>query len=863
MEVPCHCGITNQFSVPGICGEYDLDAEEPADSAFVDCVIQYSLFSFLSTNDVLDVLTSYLLSDQIKVSPDECGVVPQQVTLEYWNCFENFLDKFPFMDHQIAQNIDSFIDLYPDFDRDGNEKLCQIQYGFPYQPDPYPNMDYWDCLVDLLNAASIFLPKQPLEFGPPSEFLFFNAFLKETKMEIPAACVEIEYGVFYVRPEWMGCIVRSVLPPIKDLDDNPSPPDYLPPPEHLPPGQNETIAIDLIFPDKIEESRSTSITQIVTASISFISSVAIISMIHRSYVGLSSTFHRLLLGLSIADILSSFWLMLSTLLSPTYTSGYVWNPRGNINSCDAQGFFLFLGIMGAPLYNCSLCFYYLAIVKFNKKDTFIREKIEPYLHAVPILVSLTGAFTILAKKSFNANVSYCWINEEYPYCGVQSYDGIELDVPCERGKDAKILFSIFAVFPYAIFPAVIVATMACMYREVVKNEKKLSKYGVGALRKNLGNNQMKRPQSQSNDASGASDSKNIVSRLKASWVNLWASGRATRSNNTKKQSRAILHKAMAYSLAYLLTYMFTFVTSVQYWAGYQTSSTLKILVGILFPLQGFFNFLVFIQPKVANIKRTKKLSWLQSFVTALKSRGDKRKRGRKGGFRSGKKSKIKKAMATSHARRRKGRKRSDCSEEEEKVEIENPLSQTRRTAQEGSETYSSILRSQGTVTSIGSRTSSGMQPTTSTDKAAAASSISTDDHSRNISFTRSLSDEELQESLSLRKSESSDSHEGMKLNIKENEAVLMDVHDESKERMCNAELEVLEEPLCPSSSESSDVQKGLQLGLGIKMIDIDDESHYQGLPVDVRDKTKEEKCNVDLRDEIDIEKGFSKIVQDE
>eukprot|EP00979_Chaetoceros_neogracilis_P017690 scaffold10266_cov294-Chaetoceros_neogracile.AAC.10 len=568
-----------------------------------------------------------------------------------------------------------------------------------------------------------------------------------------------------------------------------------------------------IFPDKIDESRSTSITQIVTASISFISSIAIIFMIHRSYVGLSSTFHRLLLGLSIADILSSFWMMLSTLLSPTDTSGYVWNPRGNVNSCDAQGFFLFLGIMGAPLYNCSLCFYYLAIVKFNKKDTFIREKIEPYLHAVPILVSLTGAITILAKTSFNANISYCWINEEYPYCGVQSNNGTEVDVQCERGKDAKILFSIFAIFPYAIFPSVIVATMACMYREVVKNEKKLSKYGIGALRKNLGYNQIKDPQSQSNDASGACNSKNIVSRLKASWVNLWTSRRATRSNNTKKQSRAILHKAMAYSLAYMLTYFFAYVTSVQYWAGYQTSSTLRLFVSILCPLQGFFNFLVFIQPKVANIRRKKKLSWFQSFIAALKSRGDKRKRGRKGGFRNGKKSKIKKAMTSSHPLRLKRRKRSDCSEEEEKVEIENPLSQTHSsTALDGSGTYSSIL------------------------------------HSHSHETVKS----------------SFNSHEGMKLNIEEIEAVLMDGHDESsKERVRNAELEVLEEPFCPSSSESSDMQKGLELGLGIKMIDIDDESHDQGLPVDARDKTKEEKGNVDLRDEIDIEKGFSKLVQEE
>ena len=47
------------------------------------------------------------------------------------------------------------------------------------------------------------------------------------------------------------------------------------------------------------------------------------------------------------------------------------------------------------------------------------------------------------------------------------------------------------------------------------------------------------------------------------------------------------------------------------------------------------------------------------------------------------------------------------------------------------------------------------------------------------------------------------------------------------------------------------------------MIDIDEESHDQGFPADVRDKTKEEKGNVDLRDEIDIEKGFWKIVQEE
>ena len=404
-------------------------------------------------------------------------------------------------------------------------------------------------------------------------------------------------------------------------------------------------------------------------------------MIQRSHTGLSSTFHRLLFGLSIADILSSFWLMLSTLLSPTYTSGYIWNPRGNVHSCDTQGFFLFLGIMGAPLYNCSLCFYYLAVVKFNKKDAFIRKKLEPFFHAVPILVSVSGAIIILAKQSFNANGSYCWINE-------------------------KILFSIFAVGPFIIFPIVIVTTMVLMYREVIKIEKKLSKYGVGALRQNLGDN--KKKDHQSDDANGASNN-STIQRVRGWWTNLRpfnkSSARPTRSNNSRLQSRVILHKAILYSLAYLCTYIFPFVTSIQYWAGYQTSSTLKILTSTFFPLQGFFNFLVFIHPKVTNTKRTKKLSWFQSFVTALKSRGDKNKRGGRSQLRSGgKKSKSKNKTSKNTSAvgaprlRQKQKKMTDSPQEEEKVEIESSL-QTHSSTVVGSGTYSSVVQTHGSHSS--------------------------------------------------------------------------------------------------------------------------------------------------------------------
>jgi len=69
--------------------------------------------------------------------------------------------------------------------------------------------------------------------------------------------------------------------------------------------------------------------------------------------------------------------------------------QGRIASCRTQGFFIFLGSVAALLYNCSLRFYYLFVVEYNKKDEYIRTKIEPFLHADLIAFSMIGVITTL------------------------------------------------------------------------------------------------------------------------------------------------------------------------------------------------------------------------------------------------------------------------------------------------------------------------------------------------------------------------------------------------------------------------------------------------------------------------------------
>lgn len=111
----------------------------------------------------------------------------------------------------------------------------------------------------------------------------------------------------------------------------------------------------------LNESKAYAITRQVSAFISLVASIALLTMLLRSYNGLGTPFHRVLFGLCIADILSSFASVLATVMAPKETSYYIWNARGNSATCDAQGFILAFGSGSGILYNCSLCFYHLSV----------------------------------------------------------------------------------------------------------------------------------------------------------------------------------------------------------------------------------------------------------------------------------------------------------------------------------------------------------------------------------------------------------------------------------------------------------------------------------------------------------------------
>jgi hypothetical protein len=231
------------------------------------------------------------------------------------------------------------------------------------------------------------------------------------------------------------------------------------------------------------------IIRTLSSVVSLIASIAIICIIYRSFGKLSVLLlHCLLLGLCIADILSSCALSFSTLPAPNVFD-FIWNAQGKKWSCQTQGFLIFVGSIAAPLYNCSLCVDSLIMVTYKKTrnvNRYIEEKIESYLHLVPVVFPLIGATTILSMNAFNPNMTYCFIGADPPCTGLE----------CNSNGNVKVLFAVFSAGLYVLLPCVIIATMVLMYRSVPEHEKKLGAYGSIALLLRASVNPARRPVSR-------------------------------------------------------------------------------------------------------------------------------------------------------------------------------------------------------------------------------------------------------------------------------------------------------------------------------------------------------------------------------
>ena len=245
---------------------------------------------------------------------------------------------------------------------------------------------------------------------------------------------------------------------------------------------------------KSNEYKTYGIIRRTSGSLSTIASTCLVVHILRSHHGLSTTYHRLVFGLCISDIMSSFGFVLSSTMVPKEMNYLAPGAQGNTATCTAQGSLLTVGAHVSNLYNCSICLYYLAIIRYNKKDEYIRNKLEPWFHGISIIIPLVVGFVFMAMKGYNAYGSACFLRQNDPPHCIGGYESGEtpegFSIPCRRGDGGEnpTLYLVTAMVGFGstliVTPTVIVGTMLLMYRSVSKIEQRMQNYGVSALRLN-------------------------------------------------------------------------------------------------------------------------------------------------------------------------------------------------------------------------------------------------------------------------------------------------------------------------------------------------------------------------------------------
>ena len=266
----------------------------------------------------------------------------------------------------------------------------------------------------------------------------------------------------------------------------------------------------------------------------------------------------------------------------------------------------------------------------------------------------------LATNAYNGSIGgACFFTpHDPPHCiGYKAGDIPEgYSIPCGRGgpydglaelRAAITLYGLF-VWTLIIAPVIILVTMARMFRSVTNIEKQMQKYGVSALRFRTS---LAVPTANTNSADQEREAISFAGKMEKLGQCLCLKGlaaccfqrprlpsrMATKSNKMTSQKRAVLHMAFGYTGAWLMVYTPYYVNVAFLLVTKSYQDNLVHLVASTIPLQGFFNFLVFMAPKVRNARKMtmrrgrisdndnnrnqQHLPWCQAFYKAYMSIG--------------------------------------------------------------------------------------------------------------------------------------------------------------------------------------------------------------------------------------------------
>jgi len=322
------------------------------------------------------------------------------------------------------------------------------------------------------------------------------------------------------------------------------------------------------------------VTPMISGVVSAISSATILYLIrknHRLNQGRLGTYDKIMAAFSVLDFIGSLNIATSSTTVPKETG--VWLAVGNQATCEAQAF-ISSWQLGAYLYNISICVLSLALVRYKKKESWVKKHLEPYFIWMPALVALVGSTVPFKYQVYNYDgFTRCFFAASPIGCNFVP------DVECERGEYATIIAWFVLGIPFIFTMIFIVGVMVVLYLSTLK---RFSDSQTPATSSNMERTNPTIPGGIQNDSS--INTRNDVETPRVDNLERLR----IRNRERERQSRDAAILGILYSLGFFFTQIFIFVRRLyEIYALRTVPYAVFLLDRIFFPLQGLFNLAIF------------------------------------------------------------------------------------------------------------------------------------------------------------------------------------------------------------------------------------------------------------------------------
>lgn len=279
------------------------------------------------------------------------------------------------------------------------------------------------------------------------------------------------------------------------------------------------------------------------------SSVVVYMIMNRRQKKLSRVKYRLMLAMSTIDVLNSCALAISFLPAPSVAECSF--GKGNFSTCTAQGFFLQLGL-AVPAYTAMLTLRALGSIVYNFTEKEIARKFEPFMHIIAICPMLGIAVAGTVSDMCHSNQRHCYITNKRVFSRVGIMGG-------DFVNGRWILIT--SVVWFSVMGFIIAFSMVKIYLTTRQRAKMMRRYA-------------------------------FVSKGR----------QQRRSSKIDKAADESAKQTMMHVFAYILTFSCQFTSIVFTSHMIRSSPLLFLATGVLYPLQGFWNFLLYIRPKFLAVR---------------------------------------------------------------------------------------------------------------------------------------------------------------------------------------------------------------------------------------------------------------------